>query len=710
MAQIIEVNGHNIEFPDGMPASEIEAAIKANYLNIPKPKPAAVKAGGMLNEIPRQIGLTARYGIEGLANAAQIVTEPIRYVQDKLTPERDGKPKSLPLGMIATNFADGIGLPSPQGANERAVAEATRFVAGAALPVGLANRGAAATTGAAREAFTQMAANPVHQLTAAAGGGLASGASKEAGGTPLQQGVAGLMGTIAGGLSPSVVNSAASKIRSLRTPPMQLEGRVSTILRESGMDWQQIPQNVRTQLLADVRQATNTGEALNADAIRRLADFRLTGTTPTRGALTLDPVQITREQNLARMGANSADGSLQGLARTQNQNNTRLIDNLNELGASAGNVDEAGTRVVSAISGRQSGLRGAEQAAWDAAKSSPGYRQPISSGVISDINQALGDEGLMPFMNPTISKYMEAFQTGQPFTPQAYRNLQSMLAREVAKGGNEGAAANLARRVLERSDIQPITNPRGIDFRNLPSTPQMAAAMRQVDAAPASSIDAVNQARAATRAAYAYEDSSPLVRSVLSDGASADPQRIAKRFIVNGTTNEARVLAQEVGPTGIGTIKNALLAHLKSKAVSGASDEVGKFSQSAFNKAMRDIGEDKLRVFFSPEEIARLQANGRVASYMQVQPIGSAVNNSNSGSLMLGKGYDWLNSVASYIPMGRQLVIDPLRSLDITLSQRQAQNLTPSLLNPTPRQAAPGLLGPAIPVGGLLAGPSPDRP
>ena len=44
----------------------------------------------------------------------------------------------------------------------------------------------------------------------------------------------------------------------------------------------------------------------------------------------------------------------------------------------------------------------------------------------------------MPFMNPTISRYMEAFQTGQPFTPQDYRNLQSMLSREIFDGRNEG--------------------------------------------------------------------------------------------------------------------------------------------------------------------------------------------------------------------------------------------------------------------------------
>lgn len=41
MPQYVEVNGQNIEFPDGMAAPEIEAAIKKNYLSIPAAKPAA---------------------------------------------------------------------------------------------------------------------------------------------------------------------------------------------------------------------------------------------------------------------------------------------------------------------------------------------------------------------------------------------------------------------------------------------------------------------------------------------------------------------------------------------------------------------------------------------------------------------------------------------------------------------------------------------
>ncbi len=149
------------------------------------------------------------------------------------------------------------------------------------------------------------------------------------------------------------------------------------------------------------------------------------------------------------------------------------------------------------------------------------------------------------------------------------------------------------------------------------------------------------------------------------------------------------------------------MAHLKEKALSGAADEVGKFSQSAFNKALNQIGDRKLAIFFSPEEIAQLKATGRAASYMQAQPVGSAVNNSNSGALMLGRGYDVARAVASKIPFGQQLVVDPLRNIDISLSQRAAQNIRPGLLAPVERPpVSQGLLLPALTYGGgLLASP-----
>lgn len=695
--------------PDGTTKADLVAKLQGNGMAVPSewlqaaPQPQPVQETGRainrgLSDIPRQLGLTARYALEGPAQAAQVFTEPIAGLM------RMGGIATKPLGEVAAGLADSIGLPKPETAQERVVGDATRLVAGSGGLIGSAGQ-MAKLPGMAGAVGAGLAANPVQQLSSAAGAGVMGGLSREGGGTELQQAGSALIGGVVGGMAPGAANAAMTAGRKLLNAgmtPQAMDIQISGALQRAGMDYSQVPERARQAMRAEMASALKAGRELDPEAVRRLAEFRTLGVTPTRGMVTQDPVQITREMNLAKIGASSADGELQGLARVQNQNNARLIQVMNEQGASRGNAAQAGDALTSAVIGRREGLRSAEQAAWDAAKASPGYRAPVSAQPLSAINAALGDEGLMPFMNPTISRYMEAFQTGQqPFTPQAYRNLQSMLSREVAKGGNEGAAAGLAQRILRDADLRPAGF---ADTNNTLVTQGVAAGMRAADGAADDAISAVNRARQATRQAYAYEDSSPLVRSVLSGGASSDPERIATRYIIGGTANEARDVLAQLGPQGSQVVKDALIANLKEKALSGSADEVGKFSQSAFNRALNKIGDRKLSLLFTEEELGRLRMTGRVASYAQNQPVGSAVNNSNSGSLVVGQALDMLRNV----PIIGPNIGQPLQNLNVSIQQRAAQNVLPGLLAAQPKQPLlPGLITPGIGFsGGLLSAPS----
>lgn len=714
------VNAHNAGDIDA--ARKLAAAI-VEMKSTKSQEPAVVAAGREINSIPRQLGLTARYALEGPANAAQIITEPLRYLTDMVTPDRHltinnavpgatPPPKSTPLGVQATKFADWLGLPKPEGATERVVGEGSKLLSGSAATLGMAN--AAPASSAVANFFRQA---PLNQLTSAVGAGVAGQSSKEAGGGDMQQIFASVLGGLAGGFTPDVLNKASQVVSTIKnsiiTPmtPQQMDVKISGILQSAGVDYAAIPEKAKQAIRAELSSALKADKELDPAAVARMADFKRNGLTPTRGMVTLDPIQITREQNLAKTAANSSDGELHGLPRLYNQNNSTLIRGLNEAGANVGDINAAGNVVTSSILGRQAGLRSAEQSAWDAAKSSPGYKQPVSSKVISDINATLADEGMMPFMSPEISRYMAAFQGGQPFTPQHYRNLQSMLAREAKKGGNEGYAASLAQRVLGQSELKPAGF---ADTAGALVTQKMASGMQNADNAATDAIDAVNSARAATKRAYGYEESTPLVRSVLSDGATSDPQRIAQRYIIGGTQREAVDLARQVGPAGRVVIKNALVSYLKERAINGSADEVGKFSQSAFNKALRDLkNSGKLSIFFSKEEIDQLESMGRAASYMQVQPVGSAVNNSNSGAMMVGKAYDALRSGVMKLPYGGPLtmgmldvVANPIKAAANMKAQSNAQRLMPGLLqSPEASNMLANFAAPGVMAGGLLAAP-----
>jgi hypothetical protein len=56
------------------------------------------------------------------------------------------------------------------------------------------------------------------------------------------------------------------------------------------------------------------------------------------------------------------------------------------------------------------------------------------------------------------------------------------------------------------------------------------------------------------------------------------------------------------------------------------------FAPDRYVTELRKMGRDKLLQVFSPDEVEKLFAAGRVMSYIKTQPEGSAVNNSNTAA------------------------------------------------------------------------------
>ena len=639
-------------------------------------------------KLRRQFGLTGRYALEGAGQAADVIAAPFNALTGGTNPSRS-----------ASQFSDWLGLPKPEGKLERVVGDATRMGFGAALPAGIAGKLAPmATSTAGKAVLTGLAENPAAQIGGGVGSGAASSVVKEMGGGDGYQLAAGLAGGMAGGMLGNAAMRSAAKAsesaveafggKSIIAPspkqmtPEQLQVAVRQKMELYGQNWDKLPKQAQSAILADVRQANNL-DALDANALRRLTDFRAVGATPTRGMLTRDPSQFTREKNLAKVGANSKNSATQGLARMENDNNALLVQRLQELqGGRDVDATEAGRKLSDSIFAQRDALRDAERRAWEAAKGSPGYKMPMDATVLSDMNQALGDSALMPFMDKNISAYMQALQANpEQFTPQAYHNLQSMLSRAMASGGNEAAAAGVARKALEAAQLKPqatrIPNP---DM--LPATAAQARVFRATDGMPEDAMGAINQARAATRAAYAFEDSSPVVRKALSDGSMSDPTRLGTHLL-NSTPDEAAEIARLLGNENRHLARAAIATHIKQKALSGASDEMGNVSQKALNSAINSMGEEKLKLFFLDDEIAQLKRLGRVASYIQVQPAGGAVNNSNSGAMVVGKALDALGGLAKLPSMIKIAGINQqFDAVANGLATRGAMNVGKGLLDP----------------------------
>ena len=138
---------YSVDGPDGATEQEAFQMLQSQLgagPQVPAPaKPFGQQLNDNIADIPRQAGLTARYGIEGVGGALNMLATPVRAGLNLLLP----KQQTLP-GLVAgaprrdaiqpINFkglADAVGLPEPRNALERVVGDASRTVAGGLVPI-----------------------------------------------------------------------------------------------------------------------------------------------------------------------------------------------------------------------------------------------------------------------------------------------------------------------------------------------------------------------------------------------------------------------------------------------------------------------------------------------------------------------------------------------------------------------------------------------
>ena len=655
-----------IEAPDGATEDQVMDYAQSQWAaQKPQPEPRfGEKVNAGIAAIPRQIGLTARYGAEGMADVAGILTNPLAATANVMGAD-------LPRLRDATSgLLDRIGLPQPNTPTERVVGDASRILAGGGGMV----KGAQLASKVA-PALLPLAARPGLQASSAVGAGGAGGYTRETGGDPYAQLVASVIGGVA---APTAVAGGQGAIRgtqnlinSIRdTKPANINIVINNAIESAGYKPSSLPRNLRVQLETDVAAAMRQGD-LSPDALRRLVDYRMLGATPARGNLTLNPIDLTNQHNLSKIGANSSNPKLQGLAMRQNENTGTMIRNLNELGANtADDAYAGGQRVIRGLEGTQQRATGRINEAYDAARAQTGIDAQIDPAAFT---QRAGDllkqnllEGALP---ADVRNILNQAATGKlPLTVRTAEQIKTAignLQRSTADGSTR-KALGLVRQAL---DDAPVLQGQGDE-----------------------AIAAFNQARSLNRKWRGLVEKTPALQAI-EDGVQ--PDKFVQDYIIRGT-GKANVMdvanlknAIKGSPDAIQAVREQILSHLKSKALSGKPDEAMTFTQSGYNNAFSAIGERKLRMFFNKAEIDRMKAVGRVAMYEQIQPSGSAVNNSNSGALAVAKVFDFLanSKFVNAIPFGEAALGKPAQNIATGIQGAGISNVPRSLL--APKQAVP---------------------
>lgn len=625
-------------------------------------QPAAVTAGRALMGIPRQVGLTARYAGEGLAQMADPITEPIRLGMRAI-----GIPATQSTSQMVGAAADRIGLPTPDGANERVIGDATRMMAAGGGLVGGARAAASGATGVARSSLQTLASVPGAQVASTAAAGAAGGSVREAGGTPMAQAGAALLGGLAApaavGGAQGIVNRVRGAASSLLRPQATqqiVDQQIQIVLNQTGIDPRALTGAAMSQLQDDVAAALRTGQTLDPQAIARLAAFRQTGTTPTLGMLTQNPGQITREQNLAKAGANTSDATLNRLPNLQNENSARLLTVLDDAGArNAPDAVAAGERGIDVLSRIRTARETEITGLYNAARDTAGRSAELSGQAFArKADELLSFNQLNSAIPADVRNTLNRISKGEiPLTVDVAEQLKTVWGtmQRGSSDGNVRRALGLLREAIED------------------------APLRDPSALGKESIAAFNKARSTTRVWKQEIENTPALKAIV-DGI--EPDKFVDRFIVGGGASARQVgkLADmlKTDPEALDAIRQNIVLRLRQAATGADGDgDITRFNAATYSRTLNNIGVRKLSALFDQREVEMLRSVGRAGSLMKAQPDGSAVNNSNSGAMLLGSVLNMADMTAGKIPLGLNTTIQGM--LTVPMARMNAQRVTPAL-------------------------------
>jgi len=264
---------YTVEVPDGASEEQVLSFV-ASQVDA-QPGGTSVSSGeqrSTMDELGRQLGLTARHAIAGPAKFATGINDAFNMAIDA-TLDMAGSDYRVGLASPRVDSAlDAIGLPKPETTAEEYAGVASEFLSGGATPLKAGERLAAYAPKAVSAVGETLASNPLNQAVSAVAGGLGLEAADQAGMSPLEQmGVSALAS-----LTPSAAQVAGPAL--VRGG---FRGRSPELLRENIGSFEgagaepsvgQAAQNRRTQAAESFLSRTPGGAGVMSSKATRQAD------------------------------------------------------------------------------------------------------------------------------------------------------------------------------------------------------------------------------------------------------------------------------------------------------------------------------------------------------------------------------------------------------------------------------------------------------
>lgn len=225
--------------------------------------------------------------------------------------------------------------------------------------------------------------------------------------------------------------------------------------------------------------------------------------------------------------------------------------------------------------------------------------------------------------------------------------------------------------------------------------------------------EAFDQARRAARNRFATIEDTPALKAALDDVA---PDKFVQQFVLGANVRDVQAMKRVLaGNPQAWAQARAQVAHALKEAAFGKNVSGDKaFTAERYMRTLDAIGPEKLKLFFEPSELVRMNLAGKVASDINSIPAGAKYGTNSSGT---GAALMNLLSKISEAPLLRQL--PGARAIANQVGEIRTEQAISRALSPQPAAPAPELspeamralqrLFPATGVaGGILGGASLD--
>ncbi len=143
-----------------------------------------------------------------------------------------------------------------------------------------------------------------------------------------------------------------------------------------------------------------------------------------------------------------------------------------------------------------------------------------------------------------------------------------------------------------------------------------------------------DDARNAYRQHAEAVDTTPALKGAIDDAA---PDKAFNKYVLNANAGDIIKMTNQLkktpqGRQNIKDMQGAMIEHFLAQATKSNG---GGFSPSGLARAIDSFGENRMKALFSKEQISRINDIRKVADILLQQPLGSHVNHSNTGSVIM---------------------------------------------------------------------------